>query len=42
MAKAKSSSDSRKITFGKRKRGKAKKSFNKHDNKERNYNGQGR
>ena len=35
-------SDSRKLSFGKRKKGKAKKSFNKHDRKERNYNGQGR
>lgn len=42
MAKAKSSVSSNKITFGKRKKGKAKKSFNKHDHKERNYNGQGR
>lgn len=31
-----------KITFGKRKGGKARKSRNKHDNKERNYRGQGR
>lgn len=35
-------SDNRKTNFGKRKKGKAKKSFNKHDRKERNYNGQGR
>lgn len=35
-------SNERKIIFGKRKKGKAKKSFNKHDRKERNYNGQGR
>jgi hypothetical protein len=40
MAKVKS--DARKITFGKRKLGKAKKSHNKHDKKERNYRGQGR
>jgi hypothetical protein len=34
MAKSKgASSSSRKITFGKRKRGKAKKSFNKHDSR---------
>lgn len=39
---AKGSSDSRKITFGKKKGGKAKKSFNKHDRKERNYRGQGK
>lgn len=42
MAKAKSLVSSNKITFGKRKKGKAKKSFNKRDHKERNYNGQGR
>jgi hypothetical protein len=42
MAKAKGSSGSQKITFGKRKNGKAKKSLNKHDRKERNYRGQGR
>ena len=34
--------DSRKLTFGKRRKGKAKKSFNKHDRAERNYRGQGR
>lgn len=33
---------SNKITFGKRKKGKARKSFNRHDRKERNYQGQGR
>lgn len=32
---------SMKITFGKRSTGKARKSFNKHDRKERNYRGQG-
>lgn len=43
MAKSKSgSNDSKKISFGKKKVGKAKKSFNKHDKKERNYRGQGR
>jgi len=42
MAKAKSSGVSNKISFGKRKGGKAKKSFNKHDRKERTYQGQGR
>jgi hypothetical protein len=31
-----------KISFGKRKKGKAKKSHNKHDHKEKNYCGQGR
>jgi hypothetical protein len=39
---AKSSANSSKITFGARKGGKAKKSRNKHDKKERNYRGQGR
>jgi hypothetical protein len=39
---AKGSSDARKITFGKKKLGKAKKAFNKHDRKEKNYRGQGR
>jgi hypothetical protein len=34
--------ESRKVTFGKRKGGKAAKSFNKHNRKERNYRGQGR
>jgi hypothetical protein len=34
--------DSRKTTFGKRKKGSAKKSYNKHDKTERNYRGQGR
>ena len=38
----KESSDKIKVTFGKRKKGKAKKSYNKHDKKERNYRGQGR
>lgn len=39
---AKGSSDARKISFGKRKKGKAQKSFNKHDRKSRTYQGQGR
>lgn len=34
--------NSGKTIFGKRKNGKAKKSHNKHDRKERNYRGQGR
>lgn len=43
MSKMKSSSsNSYKINFGKRKGGKAKKKHNKHDRKERNYQGQGR
>jgi hypothetical protein len=39
---AKGKSDTRKVSFGKRKCGKAKKSYNKHDRKERNYRGQGK
>jgi hypothetical protein len=42
MAKGKSGGSIQKVTFGKRKGGKAKKSYNKHDKKERNYRGQGR
>jgi hypothetical protein len=43
MAKAKSSGgSSSKISFGARRKGKAHKSTNKHDRKERNYRGQGR
>lgn len=43
MAKSsKSTSDSRKITFGKKRTGKAHKSYNKSDRSERNYRGQGR
>jgi hypothetical protein len=38
---SKSSSNSVKISFGKKGTGKAKKSFNKHDKKEKNYRGQG-
>lgn len=37
-----SSSDSRKISFGKKKLGKAKKAHNKHDRTEKVYRGQGR
>jgi hypothetical protein len=39
---AKGASNSQKVTFGKRRNGKAKKNRNKHDSKERNYRGQGR
>ena len=39
---SKGTSDSRKVSFGKKTTGKAKKSFNKNDRKERNYRGQGR
>ena len=43
MAKAtKSTAGSQKVVFGKKGKGKAQKSFNKHDNTERNYRGQGR
>jgi hypothetical protein len=41
MAKG-SSSGATKISFGKRSKGKAKKSYNKRDRKEREYRGQGR
>jgi hypothetical protein len=43
MAKAKTGgTSSHKISFGKKSTGKAKKAFNKHDRKDRNYRGQGR
>lgn len=43
MAKgSKSASESRKISFGKRKRGVAKKSYNKHSPRPKVYRGQGR
>jgi hypothetical protein len=42
MAKSKGGSDARKISFGKRKKGKSRKSFNKHDRKSKKYVGQGR
>jgi hypothetical protein len=42
MAKAKGSSSSTKISFGKRKSGKASKSRNKHNRTEKKYRGQGR
>jgi hypothetical protein len=42
MAKAKGSNDSRKLTFGKRKKGTAKKSYNKHMPRPKKYVGQGR
>ena len=42
MAKAKSAGTSNKISFGKRKTGSAKKSFNKHNPKPKVYRGQGR
>lgn len=42
MAKGKGSSNAMKVSFGKKRTGKAKKSKNKRDRKERNYRGQGR
>jgi len=42
MAKGKGVAEKIKVTFGKRKLGKAKKSSNKHDRSEKNYRGQGR
>jgi hypothetical protein len=42
MAKVKGSTDSRKLTFGKRKKGSAKKSYNKHTPRPKKYAGQGR
>jgi hypothetical protein len=42
MAKAKGSGTAAKVTFGKKRKGKAKKSFNKHDRKSRVYRGQGK
>jgi len=41
MAKAKGGSEKIKISFGKRKKGKAKKTHNKHDRSEKTYRGQG-
>ena len=42
MAKSKGGTTINKITFGKKGSGKAKKSFNKHDKREKNYRGQGK
>jgi len=42
MANAKSSSGSTKLTFGARKRGAAKKSYNKHSPRPKKYKSQGR
>lgn len=39
MAKGKGSSEKQKVSFGKRKKGAAQKSFNKHDKKDRKYRG---
>jgi hypothetical protein len=38
---SKGTGESRKTSFGKRKKGKVKKSHNRHDRSERNYRGQG-
>jgi len=44
MAKTKTNTvkNSNKISFGARKKGKAKRKYNKHDRTEKNYRGQGR
>jgi hypothetical protein len=42
MAKATTKGDSRKVSFGARKRGKAQKSYNKHTPRPKAYRGQGR
>lgn len=42
MAKGKSLGDVRKVTFGRRKGGSAKKSYNKHTPRPKKYVGQGR
>jgi len=42
MAKIKSAGSNFKVSFGKRKQGLAKKSFNKHTPKPKQYRGQGR
>jgi len=42
MAKAKGSTSQVKVTFGKRRKGKAKKSYSKSLNKPKKYRGQGR
>jgi hypothetical protein len=42
MAKAKSSGEVRKVTFGRRKTGSAQKSYNKHTPRPKKYRGQGR
>lgn len=42
MAKAKNSGGNQKVSFGKRKCGSAKKSFNKHTPRPKPYRGQGR
>ena len=42
MATAKSAGNANKVSFGKRKTGAAKKSYNKHTPKEKTYRGQGR
>jgi len=39
VAKGKGSNEKQKVSFGKRKKGAAQKSFNKHDKKDRKYRG---
>jgi len=41
MSKGKTVNEKIKISFGKRKKGKSRKSYNRHDRTERNYRGQG-
>ena len=40
--KKSNNSTNKPVTFGKRKKGKAQKSYNKHDRSEKNYRGQGK
>jgi hypothetical protein len=42
MAKVKTAGNANKVSFGKRKNGSAKKSYNKHTPKPKDYRGQGR
>jgi hypothetical protein len=42
MAKVKSSAESKKISFGKKSTGKAKKSYSKYEEKPKKYRGQGK
>lgn len=42
MAKSKGSNTAAKVSFGKRKKGQAKKSYNKHTPRPKDYRGQGR
>lgn len=42
MAKVSKGGDARKVSFGKRKKGRSCKTHNRHDRTEKNYRGQGR